>query len=198
MHKCEQSLIERWLQSVMHSESLFYSIPVVLTILLYYYSLIITPQVASDLIPIRGYNKRYFGVYSILIGVLGSIALLVLYHPNSADEAISAGPTAVQKLTDLLVLAFTAISYQSATLDILGEGKYSEFMRETPESGSSIISFKFAWSLAGGIVTQMYVGPLSDLGYFHVLFWIALGLCLVPLLPTLMVSRDEHRALALA
>lgn len=40
------------------------------------------------------------------------------------------------------------------------------------------------WSLAGTILTQTYVGPLSDKGYFHVLFWIALGLLLAPVYPT--------------
>ena len=75
-------------------------------------------------------------------------------------------------------------SLKIATLDILGEGKYSEIMRLHPESGSSIISFKFVFSLAGMIVTQTYVGPLSDKGYFHVLFWIALVLLLAPFYPT--------------
>jgi hypothetical protein len=77
------------------------------------------------------------------------------------------------------------MNLEGATLDVLGEGKYSELMRIHPESGSSIITFKFMWSLAGMIVTQTYVGPLSDRGHFHVIFWIALVLLLTPFFPTL-------------
>jgi len=149
--------------------------------------------VASDLFPIRGYNKRYFALYSILIGLIGCTFLLILYQPNTASNAISAGPTAVQHLADLLVICFTCISYEGATLDILGEGKYSEYMRLRPDSGSGIISYKFGMSLAGSIITQMYVGPLSDMGYFHTLFWIASGLALAPFFPTLMGWIPEKK-----
>jgi len=141
--------------------------------------------VASDLFPIRGYNKRYFAVYSILIGLVGCCVLLGLYQSGSAEAAKAAGPEAVQNFADWIVICFTAVSYEAATLDILGEGKYSELMRKYPESGSSIISFKFGWSLLGSIITQSFVGPMSDAGYFHILFWIALMLSVTPFYPTL-------------
>ena len=115
--------------------------------------------------------------------------LLGLYHSETADMALAQGSGAVQHLADIIVVCFTAVSYEGATLDILGEGKYSEFMRLHPESGSSIISYKFGWSLAGSIITQCYVGPLSDAGYFHVLFWIALVMSLTPFYPTLRYLR---------
>ena len=60
----------------------------------------------------------------------------------------------MESLADAIVLCFTAVSFEAATLDILSEGKYSELMRIYPESGSSIISWKFGWSLAGSIITQ--------------------------------------------
>eukprot|EP00578_Thalassiosira_sp_NH16_P016705 CAMPEP_0181114502 /NCGR_PEP_ID=MMETSP1071-20121207/20926_1 /TAXON_ID=35127 /ORGANISM="Thalassiosira sp., Strain NH16" /LENGTH=648 /DNA_ID=CAMNT_0023198633 /DNA_START=175 /DNA_END=2118 /DNA_ORIENTATION=- len=158
-----------------------------------YMSMIMSPWamkpfigVASDLFPIRGYNKRYFALYSILIGLVGCSVLLGMYHTGAAESAIHQGQDAIQRLADIIVICFTAVSYEAATLDILGEGKYSELMRLHPESGSSIISFKFGWSLMGSIVTQTYVGPLSDAGYFHVLFWIALMLSLTPFYPTLV------------
>ena len=142
--------------------------------------------VASDLFTIQGYNKRYFALYSILIGLVGSSAILGIYHSGSAESAIQQGADAVGRLADMIVICFTAVSYEAATLDILGEGKYAELMHLHPESGSSIISFKFGCSLLGGIITQSYVGPLSDAGYFHVLFWIALVLTLTPFYPTLV------------
>lgn len=149
--------------------------------------------VASDLFPIRGYNKRYFALYSILIGLIGCCVLIGLYHSGTPQSAIKAGPEAVQSFADWIVICFTAVSYEAATLDILGEGKYSELMRIYPESGSSIISFKFGWSLLGSIVTQSYVGPLSDAGYWHILFYIALALSVTPFYSTLMGWIPEKK-----
>ena len=132
-----------------------------------YMSLIMSPWamkpfigVASDLFPIQGYNKRYFALYSVLIGLIGCSVLLGMYPGPSAVENAKEDGT-IQKLADVIVICFTAVSYEAATLDILGEGKYAELMRVYPESGSSIISFKFGWSLLGSIFTTAYVGPLS-------------------------------------
>ena len=156
-----------------------------------YMSLIMSPWamkpfigVASDLIPIQGFNKRYFALYSIFIGLIGCGVLLGMY-PNAGSVETAKENGTIQNLADIIVLCFTAVSYEAATLDILGEGKYAELMRINPESGSSIISFKFGFSLLGSIFTQAYVGPLSDAGHFHILFWIALALSLTPLYPTL-------------
>eukprot|EP00581_Thalassiosira_minuscula_P005773 CAMPEP_0183743564 /NCGR_PEP_ID=MMETSP0737-20130205/65280_1 /TAXON_ID=385413 /ORGANISM="Thalassiosira miniscula, Strain CCMP1093" /LENGTH=723 /DNA_ID=CAMNT_0025979185 /DNA_START=208 /DNA_END=2380 /DNA_ORIENTATION=- len=140
--------------------------------------------VTSDLFIVWGYNKRYWAILSIFIGFVGCIALLLLYHTGAASAAVESGPTSVRHLADLIVICFFAMNLEGATLDILGEGKYSELMRLHPQSGSSIISFKFVWSLIGTIVTQTYVGPLSDAGWFHVLFWIALFLLAAPFYPT--------------
>ena len=141
--------------------------------------------VASDLFPLGGYNKRYIAAFSILIGLLGCSILLGVYHSNSTELAKEEGATAVQNFADVVVICFTFISFEASTLDILGEGKYSELMRVYPESGSSIISFKFGWALLGAMVTTACVGPLSDAGYFHILFWMALALSVTPLYPTI-------------
>jgi len=140
--------------------------------------------VTSDLFPIWGYNKRYLALFSIMVGLVGCSMLLVLYHSGSAALAVEQGPASVRSLADFIVICFFAMNLEGATLDIVGEGKYSELMRRHPESGSSIISYKFVWSLLGMMITQTYVGPLCDAGYFHVLFWIALVLLLAPFYPT--------------
>jgi hypothetical protein len=118
---------------------------------------------------------------------------LWLYHSGFADNAIQQGADAVEYLADMIILCLTALSYEAATLDILGEGKYAEMMNLHPESGSSIICFKFGWSLLGGIVTQSYVGPLSDAGYFHVLICTAVVLSLTPFYPTLVGWIPEKK-----
>mmetsp|Transcript_5975 Transcript_5975/g.13077 ORF Transcript_5975/g.13077 Transcript_5975/m.13077 type:complete len:673 (-) Transcript_5975:3-2021(-) len=167
-----------------------------------YMTMIISPYalkpfigVASDLFPIGGYNKRYLALFSIILGLLGCSVLLTLFHSGAAAAAVaptSSSPgdndnpaSKVQRLADLIVVCFFAMNLEGATLEMLGDGKYSEIMQRHPESGSSIISFKFVLSLFGTLVTQCYVGPLADAGYFHVLFWIALVLLMAPFVPTL-------------
>ncbi|KAL3816039.1 hypothetical protein ACHAXA_010344 [Cyclostephanos tholiformis] len=139
---------------------------------------------ASDLFPIRGYNKRYLALCSILVGCLGSSAMLAIYHSGSASIAISNGPRAVEGLADMIVISFFAMSLEVAILDVLAEGTFSGIMRRHPESGSSIISYRTAVGCFGAIVTKCYVGPLSDAGNFHAIFWIAFALSIAPLWPT--------------
>ena len=150
--------------------------------------------VASDLILVRGYKKRYLALFSNLLGVAGCAALLGLYHPGSLAAAIAAGPAAVQRLADVIVACFFFMNLEGATLDVLGEAKYSEFMRQRPESGSSIVSFKFGTGLLGAVATRAYVGPLADAGRFRLLFAIALILLLAPAYPTWRGWIPEKRA----
>jgi hypothetical protein len=141
--------------------------------------------VASDLFTIQGYNKRYFALNSILVGLIGFLLLLGIYHSGIVGSAIEQGASATEHLADVIVMCFAAMSFQASTMDILGEGKYAELMYLHPESGSSLIIFKYGCRLLGMIITQSYVGPLSDAGYFNVLIWIALALSLTPFYPTL-------------
>jgi len=154
------------------------------TVILSPYALKPFVGVASDLIAIKGYHKRYFALGSILIGLVGCVSLLCIFQNGEQQTAVEAGYDSVRRLADFIVLCFTAMNMTGATLDILGESKYSELMRMRPDSGSSIITFKFAVSLAGAILTRTYVGPLADKGRFHILFWIALGMILAPVFPT--------------
>ncbi len=141
--------------------------------------------ITSDLFTIQGYNKRYIALYSILVGLVGSVLLLGIYHLGLVESAMQQGALAVEHLADMIVICFTAMSFQTSTMDILGEGKYAELMHLHPESGSSFITFKYGCRLLGMIITQSYVGPLSDAGYFNVLIWFGLALSLTPFYPTL-------------
>lgn len=141
--------------------------------------------VASDLFTIQGYNKRYFALNSILVGLIGSLLLLGIYHSGLVESAIQQGSSTVEHIADMIVMCFSAMSFQASTMDILGEGKYAELMNLHPQSGSSLIIFKYGCRLLGTIITQSYVGVLSDAGYFNVLIWIGLALSLTPFYPTL-------------
>ena len=127
------------------------------------------------------------------MGFVGCATLLGVYHTNSVDIAVEEGEQAVTYFADIVVLCFTFVSFEASTLDILAEGKYSELMRVYPESGSSIISFKFGFALLGGMVTTSCVGPLSDAGMFHAMFWIALALSATPLYPSIAGWIPEKR-----
>lgn len=170
-----------------------------------YQSLIFSPWamkpfigVASDLFPVGGYNKRYLAVFSIVVGVVGCSVLLGVYGSggDSAEAAEEGGAGSAAAFADVVVACFSLVSFEAATLDILGEGKYSELMRKHPESGSSIVSYKFGWALLGGMVTTSCVGPLADAGYFRSLFWMSLFLSLGPLPPTLLGWIPEGRRTA--
>jgi hypothetical protein len=140
--------------------------------------------VASDLFPICGYNKRYYALIGIIIGVAGCVSLLWLV-PDTLNNA--------KEAEQWIVLCFAAVSYQAAALSSSGEGKYSELMNLHPQSGSSIVSFNSGWYFLGCILAQSFVGPLSDKGYFHILYWIVLFLSLMPLLPTLLGWIPENK-----
>jgi hypothetical protein len=179
--------------------------------------------VASELFPIRGYNKKYLALFAILIGLAGSSALLgtSILLPIDEDRGQD-----LQHFADWLGVCFTAISYEAASLDILAEGKvrsemrdytycsdlgkcsvhhlaltktivliyqYAELMHLHPESGTSIITFKYGWHLLGGIVSQSFVGPLSDRGHYVILFWIILAFSLTPLFPTIQGWIPEKK-----
>jgi MFS family permease len=139
--------------------------------------------VASDIFPICGYNKQYSALIGIIIGVAGCCSLLWVV-PDTLNNA---------KEAEWIVLCIAAVSYQAAALSSSGEGKYSELMNLHPQSGSSIISFNSGWYFLGCILAQAFVGPLSDKGYFHILYWIVLFLCLIPLLPTLLGWIPEKK-----
>ena len=162
-----------------------------------YMSLIYTPWamkgfigVASDLFPILGYNQRYYILFAIIIGVAGSSGLLALapllgiQNPSKDSSANlnDVEPTHIH----WIVICFIALNYTAATLDHFGDSKSAELMNLHPESGTSIVSFKFNWNLAGSIMVAALVGPLSDSRKFYSLFLICLVFVLTPLLPTLL------------
>lgn len=147
--------------------------------------------VLSDLFPVRGYNKRYYAVISILVGVLSSSFLLGA--SGYVRDTISNSQDVSRILCDFIIVCFTGISFEDATLDILNEGKYSELMRISPQSGSSIITYKEGLFTLGSIFTQSYVGPLADSHQWDVLFWILVVLTLMPLYPVLTGWLPENK-----
>lgn len=121
----------------------------------------------SDLIAVMGVHKKYTMLYSCVIGVFGCTMLIldVLRQPL------------------FLVLFIGCVHFQIATLDVLIEGKYAEFMRKHPETGSDIVTLASGTQRIGFIVALSFVGPLADMKYFRICNIIALCMCVTPVLP---------------
>ncbi|KAL3766408.1 hypothetical protein ACHAWO_008072 [Cyclotella atomus] len=60
--------------------------------------------VASDLFLIRGYNKRFVGLFSIIVGLTGCAVLLVMFHSEIAI-AIESSEVASHGIVAAIVLA---------------------------------------------------------------------------------------------
>lgn len=122
--------------------------------------------VVSDLIAINGYHKRYTMLLSCIVGIAG-IAVLV--------------PTI--QIALLTVFLVVCSHYQIAVCDLLVEGKYAEIMRENPETASDIVTLASGLQQFGFLICIGILGPLADLGYFRIIFGIALGVSVTPIIP---------------
>jgi len=126
---------------------------------------------ASDLILIRGYNKRYWLVLSCLVGT-ASAAMCFLAFKSQIPLA--------------LVFCFCGINVQIAMYDLLSEGKYSEIRNTHPQIGSDATTLVQAMTITGGLIAMSFIGVLADANLFWIVFIIAIVLAVSPLIPTLL------------
>ncbi|MDB9801319.1 folate/biopterin family MFS transporter [Flavobacteriaceae bacterium] len=134
--------------------------------------------VLSDILTFYGYHKRYWLIQSICIGIIGALLTFPL-----------------QIIPTLLVLCFLALNYEMSIVDLLTESKYAEKMQEFPESGSDLITFVNGLQTIGSIVAMSFIGVLSDLKLFWVLFLIASIMAAIPLLPSFFGWLPETRVI---
>ena len=135
--------------------------------------------IISDVIPIGGYHKKYWMAVSILAGA-------------SACAILGFDSTALSNTT-ITVTCMVFMNLELAVLNLLNEGKYCELIRIHPYAASDIVSFTQACAAIGSLFGSLMVGPLSDAGNLHAIFYIAFGLSLVPLFPTLLGWLPEKR-----
>src|SRR6185295_14772629 len=135
----------------------------------------------ADLVRIGGYHNRYWLLTSLAIGSGCASLCLVLITSSTAGGAWA------------FILALMGIHFEIALYDLLSEGCYSARMRDNPDSGSDVVNFVQYLQLGGGIVARILVGPLADTGRFTVIFAILIGICVAPLLPTLVGWLPEER-----
>ena len=128
--------------------------------------------ILSDIVPIRGENKRPYMFGACIIGTVCYAALAIYTECTDLSPLIAA-------------VFLTGISLETATIDLLAEGKYAERMRGSPESGGALPSFVWASMFAGSLVAASIAGPLADSGQIRAIFVLgvpAAAFVLVPLL----------------
>ena len=137
--------------------------------------------IISDTVSIRGYHKRYWIVAVSLFGVSGILLLALLPKQDNPWIAI------------ISALMFLFCNLQTATTDLLCEGKYAEKMAEKPETGSDMVTYVWVCIQVGGLVAAIVVGPLVDATKVRYLFWLALPFSIAIVLPTLAGWLPEER-----
>lgn len=133
---------------------------------------------ASDLILIGGYNKRYWLVIGCSVGISSAGLLFLAYHLQSPL---------------MLVFCLMGINAQVALYDLLSEGKYAEIRNANPKIGSDATTLVQGMNTAGALIATTFVGILADLNLFWILFIQALVLTVIPLVPTLLGWLPESR-----
>lgn len=132
--------------------------------------------IISDLVAIGGYHKRYWMLFSILVGIAGTAVLVV-----------------DMRIPVLIVCMVTLVHFEISVIDLLVEGQYAELMRENPSTGSNIVTLAQGFQQVGFIIAMAFLGPLSDMELFQVEHIIALVLCCTPLVPLFLAFLPEKK-----
>ena len=130
--------------------------------------------VLSDLIALGGYHKKWWMIFSTIIGIVGA-TLMVVEIRNVV----------------CIVIFLTMIHFEIAIVDLLMEGQYAELMRKNPHTGSDIVTLSNGFQQFGFIMGMGFMGPLADEGLFRVSNSIALVLCFTPIIPLLFNFMPE-------
>ena len=113
----------------------------------------------SDVLPIAGYNKRYYCFISSILGA-GAITYLAAM-PLDSSSALT------------YVAAMVLINLQVSVVDLLTEGKYTETMARVPEASSDIVSFVWLTVSWGGLLATAISFFVLQTEKYHVMFWCA-------------------------
>ncbi|EPY18551.1 pteridine transporter [Strigomonas culicis] len=118
--------------------------------------------VITDLFPCCGYTKRWYLTASAVMGSAFALAYALLpAQPSSANAAA----------------AFIFLTcFSKANVDILSEGLYSRLMRRVPKVGPALVSWVWACTFAGTVVSASMMGPLSDAKLTYVGVLVSAGL----------------------
>jgi hypothetical protein len=140
----------------------------------------------SDFVSINGLHKKPLLLQSLAIGCIGAGVQYLFYGQHSALG---------------LSLCFAGIMLEISVFDLMSEAAFSARMRvhdarETDpnmRTGSDIVTLSQMMQTGGGIAATLFVGILADLQAYKVMMSVILGLCVIPLVPTLLGWIREDR-----
>lgn len=139
----------------------------------------------SDIFPFLGYRKRGYMALSSVGLVISTVILATLPTPTDGDSR-----TRAAMFTSVM---FFIANAGMATLDLLTEGTYAEWMKRRRDTGSSLVSWAFGFSMVGGVVTVAFVGPLADAGWVRLILWICVPTSFVTVFPSVFNWFREPR-----
>eukprot|EP00123_Amoebidium_parasiticum_P007040 comp17831_c0_seq1/m.17974 comp17831_c0_seq1/g.17974 ORF comp17831_c0_seq1/g.17974 comp17831_c0_seq1/m.17974 type:complete len:594 (-) comp17831_c0_seq1:231-2012(-) len=102
----------------------------------------------SDVMPIRGYHKKW---YIAMSAIFGMVCYAILGFTNMTAD-----------LAPLAAVMFFLCNLQIALVDLLIEGRYAQLMVRNPETSSDIVTWVWANYFIGGLLATWTVGPLGD------------------------------------
>ena len=126
----------------------------------------------SDVIPIRGFRKRYYAAGFSLFATVSVV--LATFLPNKPSSGAIAA------------VFFFLMVWGVAALDLLCEGKYSELMVKLPKHGSSIVTWAYGCYMLGAVIAACIEGPMADYVNVRVVLWIAAPMLFAPCIPSLL------------
>jgi len=133
--------------------------------------------ILSDLIPIKGYTKKWWMILFISIGMLSGVCLILF--PISVN---------------LILFCLIGLSFETSIVDLLSEGAYTKIIKENPSSGSDVITFVKGLKNIGQIIALSFLGPLIDGKLYLALFIIITCICIIPVIPVLLnyIPEEKH------
>jgi hypothetical protein len=131
--------------------------------------------ILSDLIVIGGRSKKYWLLFSSVIGMIGALTLTV-------DNGTS---------SSVVVLGMYALSFLGSFSDLLIQAKYSELLREHPQSGSRVVVFSNGAQQMGYGVACGLIIMFGTLVYWPV-FLVVLGCAASIFLPSVLDFLPER------
>ena len=124
--------------------------------------------ILSDLISVRGYQKKYWLLLFILLPLIPAVVSLFI------DNFV------------LLILTFIIYNFEIAITELLTEGVYTAIMKQNPQTGSDIVIFSNLCKNLGQLVSLAFLGPLIDQEYYTVVYIIMLVSAMTLFLPTVL------------
>lgn len=133
----------------------------------------------SDTIPLFGYHKRLYMIFSSMLGTIAFLALGLL--PINARGAPLAG------------LFMLLGQLQLATVDLLCEGKYAEQMVANPQSGTDLVTWVWLLYTLGTFVGSAVAGPVADRWQARYVYLVCAPLAAQVIIPTALGWLPEQR-----